>query len=61
MRAFGKAYVAWVIEGENIPALSARKCMKKSGEAGFFHLGLSENPWRALSISPKSPKGVGFY
>jgi hypothetical protein len=36
MRAFGKAYVARVIEGENIPALSARKCMKKSGEAGFF-------------------------
>jgi hypothetical protein len=39
MRAFGKAYVAWVIEGENIPALSARKCINKSGEAVFFHLG----------------------
>jgi hypothetical protein len=37
MRGFGKACVARVIEGENIPALSARKCMKKSGEAGFLH------------------------
>jgi hypothetical protein len=36
MRTFGKAYLARVIEGENIPALSARKGMKKSGEAGFF-------------------------
>jgi hypothetical protein len=39
MRAFGKAYPARVVEGENIPALSARKCINKSGEAGFFHLG----------------------
>jgi len=42
MRAFGKAYLAWVVEGENIPALSARKCMKKSGEAGFLHLDLRQ-------------------
>jgi len=50
MRGFGKACVARVIEGENIPALSARKCMKKSGEAGFFHLGPEQNQRRSLEV-----------